>query len=50
VELRIPNVEKAHDALGWGPQVDLDEGLTRTIAWYRDSRGGRESLAAVKRA
>jgi UDP-glucose 4-epimerase len=38
VELRIPNVEKARDALGWEPQVDLDEGLARTIAWYRSRR------------
>jgi dTDP-glucose 4,6-dehydratase len=22
-------------ALGWRPQVDLDEGLARTVAWYR---------------
>jgi UDP-glucose 4-epimerase len=35
VELRIPNVEKARDALDWEPKVDLDEGLARTIAWYR---------------
>jgi len=36
VELRIPNVEKAKELLGWGPTVDLDEGLARTIAWYRE--------------
>jgi len=35
VELRIPNVDKARDLLGWEPQVELDEGLQRTIAWYR---------------
>jgi len=35
VELRIPNVEKAKELLGWEPRVDLDEGLERTIAWYR---------------
>jgi UDP-glucose 4-epimerase len=35
VELRIPNVEKAKELLGWEPKVDLDEGLERTIAWYR---------------
>ena len=35
VELRIPNVEKAKELLGWEPRVDLDEGLQRTIAWYR---------------
>jgi UDP-glucose 4-epimerase len=38
VELRIPNVEKAREALGWEPKVDLDEGLARTIAWYRSRR------------
>jgi nucleoside-diphosphate-sugar epimerase len=35
VELRIPNVDKAKALLGWGPKVDLEEGLLRTIAWYR---------------
>jgi UDP-glucose 4-epimerase len=36
VELRIPNVEKAREELGFEAKVDLDEGLTRTIAWYRE--------------
>jgi UDP-glucose 4-epimerase len=36
VELRIPNVAKAHELLGWEPQVELDDGLARTIAWYRE--------------
>jgi UDP-glucose 4-epimerase len=35
VELRIPNVDKARDLLGFEPAVELDEGLQRTIAWYR---------------
>jgi dTDP-glucose 4,6-dehydratase len=35
VELRIPNVKKAREVLGWEPTVELDEGLERTIAWYR---------------
>jgi UDP-glucose 4-epimerase len=35
VELRIPNVEKAKEVLGFEAKVDLDEGLARTIAWYR---------------
>jgi UDP-glucose 4-epimerase len=35
VELRSPNVEKARELLGWEAQIDLDEGLERTIAWYR---------------
>jgi nucleoside-diphosphate-sugar epimerase len=36
VELRIPNVEKAREVLGWEPRVELDEGLEKTIAWYRE--------------
>jgi nucleoside-diphosphate-sugar epimerase len=35
VELRIPNIEKARAVLGYEPRVDLDEGLARTIEWYR---------------
>ena len=35
VELRIPNVKKAREVLGWAPAVELDDGLERTIAWYR---------------
>ena len=38
VEMRIPNVDKARKLLDWEPQVDLDEGLARTIAWYRERR------------
>lgn len=35
VELRIPNIDKARSLLGFEPTVDLEEGLERTIAWYR---------------
>jgi UDP-glucose 4-epimerase len=35
VELRIPNVDKARDLLDFEAGVELDEGLARTIAWYR---------------
>jgi UDP-glucose 4-epimerase len=35
VELRIPNVEKAKHLLGFEARVELDDGLERTIAWYR---------------
>ena len=30
---------KAHKVLGWTPKVGLDEGLSRTIQWYRDALG-----------
>jgi nucleoside-diphosphate-sugar epimerase len=35
VELRIPNIDKARRLLGYEPAVGLDDGLARTIAWYR---------------
>ena len=38
VELRIPNIDKARELLGFEPTVELDEGLARTIAWYRARR------------
>jgi nucleoside-diphosphate-sugar epimerase len=36
VELRIPNVDKARELLGFEAQVELDDGLGRTIDWYRN--------------
>jgi UDP-glucose 4-epimerase len=39
VELRIPNVAKARTLLGFEAEVELDEGLERTIAWYRARLG-----------
>ena len=45
VEMRIPNVEKARRLLRWEPRVDLDEGLARTIAWYRERRALAASVA-----
>lgn len=35
VELRVPDISKARALLGYAPEVDLEEGLARTIAWYQ---------------
>jgi len=43
VELRIPNVDKARQLLGFEAKVELDEGLARTIAWYREKLGAASS-------
>jgi dTDP-glucose 4,6-dehydratase len=32
---RRPDIRRAQDVLGWQPTVHLDEGLRRTIAWFR---------------
>ena len=33
--------KKAHEVLGWSPTHSLDEGLARTVDWYRDYLGGK---------
>ena len=35
VELRTPDISKARKLLGFEPKVELEEGLLRTIEWYR---------------
>jgi UDP-glucose 4-epimerase len=32
---RVPDTTRAKQSLHWRPQIDLDEGLARTIAWWR---------------
>jgi UDP-glucuronate decarboxylase len=39
VELRIPSIEKAKTLLGFEPKVDLNEGIKRTIEWYKSKMG-----------
>jgi len=48
-ERRRPNIDKARAQLGWEPRVAPDEGLTRTIAWFRDEME-REGLCLPARA
>ena len=47
VELRIPNIEKARRLLGYEPQVDLDDGLQRTIQWYRTKAAGETKASSA---
>ena len=43
-QVRQPDISRATSKLGWTPRVELDEGLRRTIAYFRD-RLGREGPA-----
>ena len=36
VELRVPDISKARKLLSYEPLMDLEEGLARTIAWYKE--------------
>jgi nucleoside-diphosphate-sugar epimerase len=46
VELRIPNIDKARELLAYKPRVDLEEGLLRTVYWYRRQLDVAEGTAA----
>jgi dTDP-glucose 4,6-dehydratase len=35
---RRPDITRAREILGWEPLVELEEGLERTIAWFREAR------------
>jgi nucleoside-diphosphate-sugar epimerase len=39
VELRVPDVKKAEERLGFRAKVDLDVGVRRTLDWYRRKMG-----------
>jgi dTDP-glucose 4,6-dehydratase len=36
---RRPDITRAHQVLGWEPHVGLEEGLERTIAYFRQKMG-----------
>ncbi len=38
---RCPDITRARTWLGWEPQVALADGLTKTIAWYREKLQSR---------
>ena len=41
---RRPEIGKAHRGLGWWPQIDAEEGLRRTVEWFR---GRPDEVAAA---
>ena len=49
VELRIPNIKKARELLGFHPEIDLEEGLLRTIDWYQKHVINQDAPAAASR-
>ncbi|WP_052124180.1 NAD-dependent epimerase/dehydratase family protein [Ureibacillus manganicus] len=45
---RIPKVEKAEERLGWRAEIQLEEGLLRTIDWVRENQWWLEQGESVK--
>jgi UDP-glucose 4-epimerase len=49
IELRIPNVDKARERIGFAAAVDLDEGLRRTAQWVAAHESELPPLAPIFR-
>ena len=41
------DITKIRNELGYEPSVSLEQGLTDTVSWYRDSRDWWEPLKAA---
>ncbi|MBN1384061.1 MAG: NAD-dependent epimerase/dehydratase family protein [Elusimicrobia bacterium] len=44
IVLRVPDIKKAEKLLGFRPKVDFDEGLARTIEWYKKVKLSGEEI------
>lgn len=44
-KVRRPDISRARELLGWEPRVSLEEGLRRTIPWFREQVVGRDARA-----
>ncbi|RME48293.1 MAG: SDR family NAD-dependent epimerase/dehydratase, partial [Chloroflexi bacterium] len=42
-----PDITKARELLGWEPQVGLDEGMAKTIAWFQQQLSQRLPVSMV---
>ena len=37
---RCPILDKARDHLGYSPTIDINEGLKRSLIWYKENAAG----------
>jgi UDP-glucose 4-epimerase len=37
IEIRVPNIDKSRSLLGYEPKVELQEGILRTLKWYKEN-------------
>jgi dTDP-glucose 4,6-dehydratase len=46
--VRRPDITRAREVLGWEPKVPFDEGMRRTVGWFRE-RVARTAPAVAAR-
>jgi nucleoside-diphosphate-sugar epimerase len=47
-KVRRPDITRARELLGWHPSISLEEGLTRTIAWFKERSAGAQSAGGSR--
>jgi UDP-glucuronate 4-epimerase len=45
MQANLADVNKAGEILGWEPSIGMEEGISRTIAWYNENREWARELA-----
>jgi dTDP-glucose 4,6-dehydratase len=45
--VRQPDITLAREVLGWEPQIPLEQGLRRTVGWFRSSWGADDEVASA---
>jgi len=49
IDVRVPNTSKAKNVLGFAPEVELEEGLAKTIEWVRENTDKISSHIGTRR-
>ena len=47
VELRVPNISKARELLGFEPKVSLEEGIRLTANYYKENNSNLPTLSSI---
>ena len=49
IDIRVPNTAKARDILGYVPRIELEEGLLRTIKWFKEHQEELNSIISINK-
>ncbi|MCD4705088.1 GDP-mannose 4,6-dehydratase [bacterium] len=49
-KLRCPNIEKAKRILNWEPKIKLEDGITKTIEYFRESLKNKDRILILSTA